>query len=74
MYYGDNNYNYILVHDWVCFSRIDLNIKARLQDSNMKEHEVEKWFGDITNLVIIWRKAGSELSRKRNENFRPSPD
>ncbi|HHT62616.1 MAG: MazG-like family protein [Bacillota bacterium] len=34
----------------ISFSRIDLNIKARLQDSNMKEHEVEKWFGDITNL------------------------
>lgn len=32
------------------FSRIDLNVKARLQDSAMKDHEVEKWFGDITNL------------------------
>ncbi|ATW26230.1 MazG-like family protein [Candidatus Formimonas warabiya] len=32
------------------FSRIDLNVKARLQDSAMKEHEVEKWFGDITGL------------------------
>lgn len=32
------------------FSRIDLNVKARLRDDGMKEHEVEKWFGDITNL------------------------
>lgn len=32
------------------FSRIDLSVKTRLRDNSMKEHEVEKWFGDITNL------------------------
>ena len=32
------------------FSRIDLSVKTRLRDDALKDHEVEKWFGDISNL------------------------
>jgi len=35
----------------ITYSRIDLSIKTQLKDSVAKEHQVEKWYGDLSGLL-----------------------
>jgi hypothetical protein len=35
----------------ITFARIDMNIKSRLRDNTAKEHQVEKWYGDLSSLL-----------------------
>jgi hypothetical protein len=34
----------------ISFTKLDENIRSKLQSQVMQEHEIEQWYGDVTNL------------------------
>lgn len=35
----------------ISYGRIDLNIKNKLRETDIRDHEVEKWYGDLSSFL-----------------------
>lgn len=49
------------------FSRLDLRVEQRLQSPQLKEHEIEEWYGDVSNLQEYLSERNYYLT-ERNRN------
>lgn len=38
----------------IAFSRLDLKIQSKLRQNIDHDHEVERWYGDLTELLQYW--------------------
>ena len=38
------------------FAKLDSKIEQRLQTPQMQEHEIEAWYGDVTNLLHYFKE------------------
>lgn len=42
------------------FHKLDVKIEQRLQSSQLQEHEIEEWYGDVTNLQHYFKERNRD--------------
>lgn len=49
------------------FSRLESKVETKLKASIVEGHEIEKWYGDMTNLLDYWHDRRGEIIDRGEE-------